>query len=203
MAPNLGLTLQLPKCTALWSHTLGVPQSLLDLAQEHGFTVQRGAMKVLGSIIGTDRDLIKNLLREKSKSHHPVFEAIDHPSMPVQIALILLRLCAIPRLVYLCRTLSLSLTSELCSLFDDCVMSSAVRKLKLGLVSPGARIQLQLPFETFWVWPPLCHSDSTLRIPRFARLYRSPSWTSPPTAQPSCQRLPTTVHHPLLQGPPH
>jgi hypothetical protein len=55
-------------------------------------------------------------------SHEQLFQKLEHPSMPTQIGLLLLRYCALPRLSFLARTVPPALLHSAASQFDARVL---------------------------------------------------------------------------------
>ena len=87
---------------------------------------------------------------KKVETHEALFEALRHPSMPVQVSMLLLRHCAHPRMNYVCRSMPPSITAEACRRFDQMVLETAVAKLQLGPILSlplEAQKQLQLPLR--------------------------------------------------------
>lgn len=78
-------------------------------------------MESLGVRFGND-DIIRSHCLDIIHQHQPFFDALCHPSMPVQIGYTLLRYCGIPRLSYLTRTVHPSILLPLTNLFDHMVI---------------------------------------------------------------------------------
>ena len=77
------------------------------------------------------------LLRQQSasdrvKSMEPFFRALLHPLFTTQATFLLLRVCALPKLNFTCRTLPSTLTSPACAAFDRLVMDAAMATLRLN-----------------------------------------------------------------------
>jgi len=95
LLPPLGLKLSTPKSRLL------LPSADQHLPQEHPLstiTVLRGAMPLLGSIVGLDRQAITDFALQKVKRHDPFFTALRHPQFKTQHAFLLLRASALPRM---------------------------------------------------------------------------------------------------------
>ena len=105
-------------------------------------------MPALGGIIGRDSDIILDWTLSQVKSHDRLFEAILHPSLPFQSALLMLRLSALPRVDYLTRVLPPSIISPALVQFDSMVLDAVVRKLRLpSSLSDEAQSTLRLPIR--------------------------------------------------------
>jgi hypothetical protein len=61
----------------------------------------------------------------------PFFQALLHPLFNTQATFLLLRVCALPKLNFTCRTLPSKLTSSACASFDQFVQSAAMTTLRL------------------------------------------------------------------------
>ena len=69
-------------------------------------------------------------------------------SLPVQPAMAILRLSALPKMGYLLRTIKPSITAKAAALFDAKVIETAIAKLRLPQnLSSGAHLQLTLPIR--------------------------------------------------------
>ena len=140
---------QLSQLSSGPSPQIPTPNSVLSLSTKHNTPVSQGALRLLGSIIGLDNNLIAKFSLEKADSHSQFFQAIQHPRLRTQHALLLLRACALPRMNFLCRTLAPRLTLDACNLFDTLVSRAAVTILKLseGNLSQVAQHQLSMPLR--------------------------------------------------------
>src|SRR5438270_12739890 len=67
------------------------------------------------------------------KKQEQLFNRITSPLMPIQEALTLLRVCALPRLNYLCRTTPASILLPAAQVFDQYMYNSFNSKLNLQL----------------------------------------------------------------------
>lgn len=70
-------------------------------------------------------------------AHDEFFDAINHPEMPAQVAILLLRQCGIPRMNYLCRTLAPSVARPFFARFDERVMGTVISKCHLPSPMPA------------------------------------------------------------------
>lgn len=144
----------MPRVLVLRSHQIEPPANLLAAIKERGITLVRGATECLGSIIGTDQDRMSQWAFDQAASsgHAQLFETLLNPSIPVQSAMAILRMCAIPRMGYLARTLKPSLIAKAAAHFDSKVIDTAVTKLRLPHnLSSGARLSLTL-HSVRWFW---------------------------------------------------
>ena len=98
-------------------------------------------------MVGLDGKVVEEFVVAKVNSHQPLLTALLHNAMPTQNSLLLLRLCALPRLNFLCRTISPRLTSSGCTLFDQMITDTFRSKLQLPPLSPGALTQVRLPLR--------------------------------------------------------
>ena len=142
-----GLQLRPDKCKVLWPHIAPVSPELDAAILKRGLSLVYGAMPVLGGIVGLPELILEWTLTEV-KSHSRLFDAIAHPSIPSQTALLILRLSALPRVDYLTRVLPPSVIEPALMLFDTMVCHSVIRKLHLpSPLSDEAHSILRLPIR--------------------------------------------------------
>jgi len=123
-----GLILRPDKCIVLWAHPGEPPQPLLDDIKKRGLCLARGAMESLGSIVGLDGPLMSQWLVNQlsSATHNQLFATLLNSSLPVQPAMAILRLSALPKMGYLLRTIKPSITAKAAALFDAKVIETAI-----------------------------------------------------------------------------
>jgi hypothetical protein len=119
------------KSFVLWPHPCSPPQGLQDACSQRGLTLHAGSevdgvwkggcKKVLGVMMGFEDDEISEFVRERALSHSPFFEAVSHPDMEAQEALLLLGYCGKPRMNYISRCLPPRLACDGLGLFDNLV----------------------------------------------------------------------------------
>ena len=149
MSPSLGLALSLPKSSLLWPSDAPVPEPVQHWAAGSGIPLVRGAVPLLGSMVGNNADLRRQAAAERVKSMEPFFRALRHPRFTVQAAFVLLRVCALPKFNFSCRTLPPRLTSRACAAFDQLVLRAATDILRLNPDSlpPDTHTLLTLPMR--------------------------------------------------------
>jgi hypothetical protein len=147
LSPSLGLSLSLSKSSVLWPSDSPVPTHIQRWTADSRIPLVRGAVPLLGSMVGLDSDLRLQFASERVKSMEPFFRALRHPRFTTQAAFVLLRVCALPKFNFSCRTLSPRLTSRACATFDQLVLRTATNILRLDLDSlpPHACSLLTLP----------------------------------------------------------
>jgi len=142
-----GLKLTLSKCAVLCRSTSSVAPEILSLVRDKGIRIGYGAMKVLGSVVGTDDAAIQNILAETEAKHDRFFNAVRH--MPSQYSLLFLRMCGVPRLNYLARTVTPTLMQDVVALFDgrvaDCFRCLAGRPNRP--LPPYAELMVAIPMR--------------------------------------------------------
>jgi len=131
LSPGLGLTISLPKSSLLWASESQVPDVVEDWAHSHHIPFLRGAVPLLGSMVGLDPQLRRQSASDRVRSMEPFFQALLHPLFTTQATFLLLRVCALPKLNFTCRTLPSKLTSPACSAFDRLVLDAAMTTLHL------------------------------------------------------------------------
>ena len=100
-------------------------------------------------MIGIDFKAISQFAVEKVNNHLPLFQAIMHPTLRSQHAMLLLRASTLPRINFLCRTLATPLVSDACEKFDEQVRHAAITILRLDQdhLSHEAICQMLLPMR--------------------------------------------------------
>ena len=96
--PHLGLKLSGPKCSALLPEPL---PSFSSLSSQHHVTLHFGSMPLLGAMVGKDTKEISQFAINKVCNHLPLLQAITHPALRPQNAMLL-----IPRINFLCHILA-------------------------------------------------------------------------------------------------
>ena len=109
---------------------------------------------ILGSVVGNDDNIMCNLITNHlNENHTNVFKCLNHENLPTQYAMLLLRLCALPKLNYILRTVRPSAITKLTEKFNQNILDTALNILKLQHVPesimPRSTIlqQLQLPYR--------------------------------------------------------
>jgi hypothetical protein len=98
-----------------------------------------------------------------SATHNQLFATLLNSSLPVQPAMAILRLSALPKMGYLLRTIKPSITAKAAALFDAKVIETAIAKLRLPHnLSSGAHLQLTLPFDLVVLGCEACSDRLTL-----------------------------------------
>lgn len=139
---DLNLAVQRSKCQFIYfDQADGVdrlardfPGSLDELTRL-SIPIRRNAAALLGSVVGTSDSLMYDLLvKNIGSSHTDILSRITHEKMPVQHAMILLRMCMVPKLNYIIRTVRPSVTQKITEEFDRLIITTARRLLKLNSV---------------------------------------------------------------------
>src|SRR4051812_22864565 len=98
-AADFQLTLRINKC-AVYIPDDQVPKATRALIEQNCSARQlrhANSLETLGVLIGREEDVIAHA-EAAVDSHEELFACLEHPAMPVQDALLLLRYCALPRL---------------------------------------------------------------------------------------------------------
>ena len=100
-------------------------------------------------MVGFDGKKAATFAASKAAALKQFFDALCHKLMPKQHAFLLLRLSAMPRLNFLCRTLPLRVVQDACGLFDKLVVATALHLLQIPdtSLSPVALTQIRLPLR--------------------------------------------------------
>lgn len=133
MVDQYHLTLRTDKCAVYIPPTLTHPTTLalLQSACDTCRLARFPYLESLGVVLGAADD-IRTHTESTVDSHDLLFECLVHKSMPTQIALSLLRHCAVPRLGFLARTVHPTLLRPAASRFDTRVMASFRMLMQIG-----------------------------------------------------------------------
>jgi hypothetical protein len=142
-----GVELQLPKCIALWPHPRDPPPEVFDGCRSLGIELVRGSAPVLGAMVGCDDARAEKWVQEAVRGHEGLFRDLRRDDMPCQIAFLLLRVCALPRVGYLTRVMPPSATAAALGVFDGMVTATVASKIGLltGPLSNEVSTLIHLP----------------------------------------------------------
>ena len=115
------------------------------LANERTIPIHLGTMETLGVLLGRGDSATHAWLETQIDSHDEFFRMLLRPDLPVQAAMILLRMSVIPRLGYLTRVLPPRLTATHAGVFDSLALGNEIRKL--GLPAEETKQTLSLPIR--------------------------------------------------------
>ncbi len=90
----------------------------------------QGMVPLLGAAVGLDTERRAQFAMEKARSHEVLFKLFSQRK-----SFLLLRTSALPRLLFLCRTLPPSISLPACTTFDQMVLRTAGSILCLDLDS--------------------------------------------------------------------
>jgi hypothetical protein len=146
-AEQRGIVLQLPKCAVLWAHAHDPPQHIVDECEALGIQLVCGSTTVLGAMVGCDDAKAAEWVMQAVRDHEGLFRDLQRSDMPCQIAALLLRVCALPRVGYLTRVMPPSATAAALDVFDGMVTATVAEKLGLppGPVSNEVSTLIHLP----------------------------------------------------------
>ena len=143
-----GMIIQLNKSFCLWPRTTGVPRSIAEAAGDRSLPIKEAAAKLLGAFIGDDLAAHKLFVMEQLESSVDTLHALSHPSIPAQVALLLLRSCLLPRSNYVLRVSPPTATQEAASLLDQRILEFCTYKLNLPVPLPADAVdQLHMPIS--------------------------------------------------------
>ncbi|MDO9006500.1 MAG: hypothetical protein Q7V20_23905, partial [Aquabacterium sp.] len=132
---DYGLELQANKCQVLmpkgYDTDNGVDYTpIVDLCTSHNITKYSSHIRVLGVTLSNGNDSAEEEIRLHVESviasHDTLFRYLSHPCMPVQIAMLLLRLCMLPRFMHFARSLPPQYVTKAAIDFDKAIMKAFV-----------------------------------------------------------------------------
>lgn len=127
-----GLRLSVPKSVGLWFGEGPAPDVLTAFCEEHGFQVCTTACKNLGSPLGKEGEAQQQILRDTLDRQLVLFRSILSPHVSVQMGLVLLRMCAVPQLMYTCRTVAPQHLTDTVREFDAQTWQTLQQKLDIA-----------------------------------------------------------------------
>jgi hypothetical protein len=142
------LPLNASKCAILHPNS-EPPAALAEQCAGRGITLAAGpALPLLGTLVGRLGESVVAWCGTYAQEHRQLFQALQHPEMPLQVAYLLLRVCGVPRMGYLTRTTPPSLSTTGLQAFDTMVLTTLCKKLDLPAPLPdAAQQQLSLPIR--------------------------------------------------------
>ena len=146
LALKVSLHLKPNTSVLVWPHASPAMSAASAAAvAEAGFEVRRGAL-LAGIPVGAE-DAIRRLCAEAAEKNNDFFDALRHPALPAQSAMLMLRQSGVPRLVHLLRTVSLDIITPIAHLHDQSVLYTALSILGLDPthLNPMAIQQIMLP----------------------------------------------------------
>jgi hypothetical protein len=133
------------KCKFLAHPDNVLPESVTAFLERHGVPIVRDATLLLGAPVGWDRKKMSQMALEIHGESALLFEQLQHPALPPQEAMLILRSCAIPIPVYLSRVLPPAVMLPAAHAFDEQVIITASRILKLPpILEPAQKDQMTL-----------------------------------------------------------
>ena len=168
LSPALGLSISLPKSSLLWSSDLSVPDTVSDWADSHYIPLLHGAVPLLGSMVGRNPDPRQQSAAKRVRTMEPFFQALLHPLFTAQAAFLLLRVCALPKFLFTCRTLPPRLTADACASFDTLVFRTATIAPGSPLPHGGGALTAHPPVKAWWLWDSQHGGHRPCRLPGFS-----------------------------------
>ena len=114
------LTLRVDKCAVYLPDTLADDEErsrVMHTCSTLGLAYS-DSLETLGVMLGNE-DAVAAHAEAAVRSHEPLFACLEHPAMPTQVALLLLRYCTVPRLGFLARTVPPEHFRAAAQLFDE------------------------------------------------------------------------------------
>lgn len=129
---DIAVTGPLEQAAVFFQRLSAFPSRCQRWAEGHSVPLIRDAVPLLGSMVGLDGESRRRSAADRVRKTEPLFRALRHPQFSTQAAFLLLRLCALPKFDFTCRTLPPRLTSAACDSFDKLALGTAVDILRLA-----------------------------------------------------------------------
>jgi hypothetical protein len=148
-ASVMGVRVQKRKCEVLISDVGDAAQKeqLHQLVEKHGLRLQRGAVPFLGTVVGHDRQAIKQLVTEKVDRWKKALDLLAREEIPTQLALLVARWNITSKPNTLARSLPPNIITDALADYDQAVVRTVEQRLKLSFVGEERQL-LQLPIRS-------------------------------------------------------
>ena len=155
-AHKIGLHIQPNKCQFIYfhDHLSPLPSAVNSFIQSYQIPYHHEAAIILGAPIGINHKAIEALATTILTDQLLVLQKLLHEAMPVQEAILLLRISSTHKLDYLLRCVPPDAMKKLAQKFDDDLLQTFTKKLDIQsqLDRPGVNkeqiiSQIQLPIE--------------------------------------------------------
>ena len=144
----IGCDVNLNKTQGLYFHDTPLPPTTTDWLERNHVKLETRAAKVVGAPIGRDVAAMQALAEECARRHDEFFRLLCHNSMPAQEALLLLRVCGLPRFSFMLRVTSQEVHLPASKVFDQKMRHTLLNILGLDAEDftskMGARSRLPL-----------------------------------------------------------
>ena len=97
---------------------------ILDRWTQQGIKIHDSALALLGSLVGVEGDESAQFLASMRDRYHKFFQRVTHKDVPSQIMLKLLRMCGIPKMNYVMRTIDPEWLTSLARTIDKAVIEA-------------------------------------------------------------------------------
>ena len=144
-----GLALNPSKYTFAYFHDTPLSADVQQFLDFHEIEVSTRGLTILGVPIGTCPEKIRELCKKVVDKHDRFFSSLGNVNLTSQRAFILLRLCGIPRMNFLARTVYPSRLAAAATNFDERMHARAMSLLHLSNspISDVALSSLSLPIR--------------------------------------------------------
>ena len=120
---------------------------MLNFFTTRNVKIIRDATIHLGAPLGWSDVKAKELLTETLTHCLPIFQRLKHPALKAQESFHILRVCTLPKLVYLSRVVRPALLRDVATEFDKHILETAIHKLNLPQLTPNQLLQLRLKLK--------------------------------------------------------
>ena len=94
-------------------------EETVALCQARGIAIETQGAKYVGAFIGRDEEARRQFVLNQAEKHSSMFAALMNPYLPVQVAMTLLRFCAMPVMNHMLRTMAPANTRDGARAFDS------------------------------------------------------------------------------------
>ena len=128
---KIGCQVNLGKSKAVVLDDEPLPAATADWLTGTHIRVERSAVKLVGAPVGRDKEAMRKIALDCARKHDELFRLLVHAEMPAQEALLLLRVCGVPRFGYMLRVSDEETHRDGAALFDEQTSKAVLAILQL------------------------------------------------------------------------
>jgi hypothetical protein len=125
-AKKIGLSISIKKCSVLWCHSEPLPEAVVEAIGERGIRLDKGFTKMLGTVVGSDKEGMMNELLKHVDGMKGLFDIVQDRMFSCQEAY---KILLSVNITHLLRSCSPAVTSPAAERFDQLREEAFVRKM--------------------------------------------------------------------------
>ena len=134
--PEVSLQFNTAKSRFVYFHDDSAPlmRSIRETLAHHNIECQGTWAEVMGAVVGKDENAVRigiNTMLGSDDGNEAFFRRLQFKEVAVQSAMLLLRMCAVPKMNYVSRCIAPSCITEMTEQFDEHMVQAAMGKLNI------------------------------------------------------------------------